>query len=278
MASRKTPAGVETVGDGVRVVSRAGERVPAWARGIEWYAVEVEFIEPLLATTPSDAATWEEWVRPAQAERAERAGEVVAPAQAEEQRVYVQREALAAATARTRAQADAAAGRDEDFVADEHPRQMTLFPHDAHGPFLWDYQMRGHLRELANAVKEEMGIKAFRAKLSAGLVVRPRRIYLRGTLTEPIRRPLRAYTPQGERVAIAESQAVMAGARALFYLGRLPLMDRAVSWDVLRDLLDWGEIRGMGQWRTGGWGIYSVVGWQRATTAPPHDSQGGRGS
>jgi len=255
-----------------------GDRAPHWARHVDWYRVRIRFLEPLLAMTPAEASVYEQWIRPAQADRAAReaaaggvgrAGATLAAAQAEEGTVYVPRVWTDPKEARARAKTDAEAAADEDHVADEHPQQMTLFPADAHGPFLWDYQVRGHLKEVANLAKTDFGIANMRAKVAAGLVVRPRRIYLAGQRTEPVKRPLRAQTPQGLQTAIAASEGMMAGATATFYLGRLPVMDPQITWTVLRDLLDWGEIRGLGQWRTGGWGIYEVLDWAPVTETPP---------
>lgn len=253
-------------------------REPHWARHVTWYRVTIQFLEPLLAMTPAEAAVYEQWIRPAQTERAAREaagggvgrfGPTLAAAQDEEAAVYVPRAWTDPKAARARAKTDAEAAVDEDHVADEHPQQMTLFPSDAHGPFLWDYQVRGHLKEVGNIAKTDFGIPNMRAKLAAGLVVRPRRIYLHGQRTEPVVRPLRAQTPQGLQTAIAASEGMMAGATATFYLGRLPIMDAKITEDVLRELLDWGEIRGFGQWRTGGWGIYEVLEWARETGTPP---------
>jgi len=239
-------------------------------RRIEYRRVTLEFMEPLFGLTPSYAKVWEDWIKPAQQKAAAKAGQDIAAAQEEEQAVLkVNTMFLDKGAARERAAADAAAAKDPDFVAEEHPSQITTFAADEHGPFLWSYQIHGHLKEIGNLAKEALGITNLRKKIENAVVILPRRIYIDGTLTEPVRRPLRANTPQGMVVAIAESHAIMAGGRITFWIGLLPNAAQELTWEVIRELLDWGEIRGLGQWRTAGWGTYEVVEWAEETERPP---------
>lgn len=235
---------------------------------VEYCQVTLEFVEPLLGMTPGDADTWEKWIKPAQQREAAKAHQDITAAQ-DEEGALIAKTATDAQAAWDRAKADAKAAKDPDFVADERPRQMTTFFRDEHGPLLWNYQILGHLKEIGNLAKEALGVTNLRHKIERSVFILPRRIYIEGVLTEPIRRPLRANTPQGQVVAIAESHAALPGARITFWIGLLPNHRGELSWDLLRALFDWGEIRGLGQWRTAGWGTYEVVEWTPTTNRPP---------
>jgi|GEM_PF-1100567 len=242
---------------------------------IEYRRVTLEFTEPLLGMTPQEAAVWRDWIRPMQERKALAAGQDIAAEHAEEAQVIAPAvkanpEFLNKEVMRERNKADAAAAADdEDFIAEEHPRQLTTFARDEHGPFLWNYQVLGHLKEMGNLAKSSYNMSALRKKIENAVIVLPRRVYIEGVLSEPVRRPLRAQTAKGQTVAIAESHAVLAGGRITFWLGLLPNRDPQLTWELLRDLLDWGEVRGLGQWRTAGWGTYEVIEWAEEDHKPP---------
>ena len=67
-------------------------------------------------------------------------------------------------------------------------------------------------------------------------------------------RPLRAQTPQGERVALASSETVPAGTTMdVTFVLYSPSSHR----DALMEWLDYGAVRGLGQWRNSGKGRFS---------------------
>ena len=68
-----------------------------------------------------------------------------------------------------------------------------------------------------------------------------------------IQRPLRAQTAQGERVALAMSETVPAGATMEF---EVKVLDRKLL-PAVREWLDYGELRGLGQWRNAGHGAFT---------------------
>ena len=65
-------------------------------------------------------------------------------------------------------------------------------------------------------------------------------------------RPLRANTAQGERTALAISEEIPAGATLLFSVTCLD--DKHL--DAVREWLDYGALRGLGQWRNSGKGRF----------------------
>jgi hypothetical protein len=66
-------------------------------------------------------------------------------------------------------------------------------------------------------------------------------------------RPLRASGPQGERVALAHSETVPPGSSIDF---EIELLDES-KWPVVKEWLDYGKLRGIGQWRNSGKGRFT---------------------
>ena len=64
---------------------------------------------------------------------------------------------------------------------------------------------------------------------------------------------MRASTPQGERVAIAVSDTINAGATLTF---TIILLNDDLE-DIIVECLDYGKLRGLGQWRNSGKGTFT---------------------
>ena len=102
-------------------------------------------------------------------------------------------------------------------------------------------------------------IKAYKKEIDGLVFVSPRRIPLvlpEGATVGDCQRPLRASTAQGDRVALASSETVPAGTTQEFDVTLL----RDDLAGALREWLDYGALRGTGQWRNSGKGtfVYSV--------------------
>lgn len=251
---------------------------------METVYVTIRFTTPILGTTPEDHNTWESFIRPLSS----------AIYRASEE-ARVRQDYMAPAAMRRRARADAEAqraakraadraGRDADPVdvtdPDEAEGPVTVFFHDQKGPFLWDYQIMGHLKELGDIHRDRVGIAALKRKIESFVVVLPRRIYFEDWQVGLITRPLRAETMRGPRVTIASSHAMFDGATLKFKLLILDNGDddetatkkvakgkkvkAGITADLVHDLMRWGRYRGMGQWRTGNWGRYEIVSWLTA--------------
>lgn len=148
----------------------------------------------------------------------------------------------------------AAVGADE--VAD---KGTTVFPRGADGrPFLWDYQIKGFFKDACSMLRRAKGTKssrltAFKKVIDGMVFVEEREVPLRfeGEVGS-CQRPLRAQTAQGERVALAESESMPAGAVAEFTVACLD----PAHVDLVREWLDYGRLRGIGQWRNSGKGRF----------------------
>ena len=97
-------------------------------------------------------------------------------------------------------------------------------------------------------------IKAYKQAIDGLIFISPREIPydLHGMKIDYCERPLRASTPQGERVSIAKSESVPAGSTAEF---EIECLDPGLE-AMVRECLDYGQLRGLGQWRNSGKGRY----------------------
>ena len=87
------------------------------------------------------------------------------------------------------------------------------------------------------------------------IFVSPRKIAIAGEVGEHCARPLRADTMKGERVSLATSETIKAGAVIEAEIKTLsPSLD-----ELVRSCLDYGANKGLGQWRNSGKGRFS---WQ----------------
>lgn len=140
-------------------------------------------------------------------------------------------------------------------------KAMTVFPRGKDGnPIAWDYQWKGFLKDafksLKKVPKSECGkIKAYKQEIDGLIFVSPRQIPINipeGKEMGICQRPLRASTAQGERIALASSETVPAGSEMIFTIQLLlDTHEKAVI-----EALNYGKLRGFGQWRNSGAGRF----------------------
>lgn len=173
---------------------------------------------------------------------------------------------------------DAASIEDEvaalgaDAVAD---KGMTVFPRDAEGrPVLYDYQVKGFFKDSCGmlariggktetgkkrAVNESGKISAHKKVIDGLVFVSPRMIPIEvNGVVRDCQRPLRAQTAQGERVSLANSEEIPAGSRCEFDV--LCIDDSHEA--AVREWLDYGALRGIGQWRNSGKGRFTYTAYE----------------
>jgi len=192
--------------------------------------VKITFIEPILGTAPNDKEIYEN---------------------------FIGSKAPDASTIE-----DEVAALGTDAVVE---KGMTVFPKNAEGnPILYDYQVKGFFKDSCGmlarvggkgkAANESGKLKAYKKIIDGLIFVQPREIPL--ISSEPMQicqRPLRAQTMQGERVALAMSEEMPAGTTAEFDI--ICLSDEHEA--AVREWLDYGILRGIGQWRNSGKGRFS---------------------
>lgn len=136
---------------------------------------------------------------------------------------------------------------------------MTVFPKTDDGtPFFYDYQIKGFLKGACSFLRTVKGteaskIKAYKKAIDGNIFVYPRKIEIQnaGTIGK-CERPLRAQTMQGERVSLACSEEINAGAFIEFEVKLYN--DEHIG--LLTEALDYGEDSGIGQWRNSGKGRF----------------------
>lgn len=147
---------------------------------------------------------------------------------------------------------------------------MTIFPKlDDGTPFLYDYQIKGFFKDACGmlsrlskkdengkkkkAVNESGKLTAYKKIIDGLIFVEPRMLPFQnyGGIGN-CQRSLRAQTMQGERVGLANSEEVQAGA----YLEcEIICLDESHE-DAVREWLYYGRLRGIGQWRNSGKGRF----------------------
>lgn len=157
---------------------------------------------------------------------------------------------------------DAATVEDEiaaigaDAVAE---KGMTVFPRVDGKPVLYDYQIKGFFKDACGMLArvkttKSSALKAYKKIIDGLIFVEPRRIpiLVNGEIGE-CQRSLRVQTAQGERVALAISEEIPAGSSIEF---EITLFDEKAHKDAVLEWLDYGRLRGIGQWRNSGKGRF----------------------
>ena len=145
-------------------------------------------------------------------------------------------------------------------VEESIEKAMTVFPRDESGtPILFDYQIKGFFKDACGVLRQVPGSKSskltsFKKKIDGHVFVFPRMIPLNipGGKLGTCERPLRAQTAQGDRVALANSETAPAGTVIEFEIHSLT----KDMLPIVREWLDYGILRGIGQWRNSGKGKF----------------------
>ena len=114
------------------------------------------------------------------------------------------------------------------------------------------YQIKGMLKEAASQLNGIDDIKNFRSKIESTVFVGPVDIPVEGIRVKDIgilERPLRAMTAQGPRVTLARSEKMPAGGTLKCKLTVYQLPKFSAGERDLRNILDFSQRLGLGQWR-----------------------------
>ncbi|MEA4857920.1 MAG: hypothetical protein AAGU21_01110 [Solidesulfovibrio sp.] len=132
-----------------------------------------------------------------------------------------------------------------------------------------DYQFFGFLKEAGNTLKDivqyettgkrakstKEGIAALRNKLGRYAFCGPRIIPLQKEPNGIFKRPLRRITKDGPMSCLATSELINAGVAFDVWIGLLPHGE--VQWSVIEQCLEYGQMKGLGQFRGGGFGRFT---------------------
>lgn len=164
-------------------------------------------------------------------------------------------------------------------IDDAIEETLTVFPRDHDGtPFFWDYQIKGAIKDSVGMLRRMAGSKsskmqAYKKVIDGQIFVEPRRVRfskVNGQIGR-CQRSLRAQTAQGERICLADSEAVPTGSQLEFTV--VILGDKAPAKpkkgdeepaekygpveSIVREWLDYGTRRGLSQWRNSGKGTFT---------------------
>lgn len=139
-------------------------------------------------------------------------------------------------------------------------KAMTVFPKLENGvPYLYDYQWKGFFKDSCGMLRKVKGsesskIKAYKKEIDGLIFIEDRRVPLEfDTPMGECQRPLRAQTAQGERISLANSETVPAGATCEFTI--ICMSEERLK--VVKEWLDYGVAHGTGQWRNSGKGRFT---------------------
>jgi len=149
-------------------------------------------------------------------------------------------------------------------VDDELEKGTTVFARTECGdgdPFVYDYQIKGFFKDACGVLRRVKAmrsekVKAYKKVIDGLIFPVPRQIRLllpEGGELGICERPLRTSGPTGERVALARSEEAPPGTTIEFEVQYLQddLEKTLIEW------LDYGKLRGLGQWRNSGKGRFS---------------------
>lgn len=160
--------------------------------------------------------------------------------------------------------------RKEELESAEHVEEQgtTIFHKDEAGvPYLWDYQIKGYMKDACQSLRKADGtlskrLKAYQTLIDGLIFVFPRQIKIKlpvGFRISHCERALRVNTMQGPRVCLARSETVPRGSKFEFEVTSLAKKfgkdDGAVdAKELLIEWFNYSQLRGFGQWRNSGKG------------------------
>jgi len=137
-------------------------------------------------------------------------------------------------------------------------RGTTRFHVDEKGLFIYNYMIIGFLKEAGNSLKEALGIKNLKSKIEQFVFCSPRKIYLGKDKPDGVlERPKRVNGPKGPQSTLGKSEYVNEGTQIEFVLKIIE--NKEIKPDIVLEILGYGELKGLGQWRNGGYGSFKVL-------------------
>ena len=197
-------------------------------------SVRLTFIEEVLGTLPRDPLVVEDYLKGPDATSGPRPDD--------------ERAALAAGIEATEA----------EELLEEKGSPPTIFSRDGQGrPILWDYQIKGFFKDAAGAFYriKKTDWPAYKKIVDTLIFVEPRELVLtlpEGAKLSWCQRPIRVVGAHGERVALVVSETCPPG--TILDCKIVVLRPDLLNW--VETFLDYGQRKGIGQWRNSGKGRF----------------------
>ena len=155
---------------------------------------------------------------------------------------------------------------DEEEKEEKKPSQVTGFHRDDGHLVIYDYQVKGFLKEACATLKRtgyalSNELTAHKKCIDGLVFVEPRRIAIEladgatPDKLEVLSRSLRAQTAKGDRIAIASSEVAPAGSTIQFKV--TSLSKEVIGRKLLEEWLNYGCLRGLCGWRNAGYGQFT---------------------
>jgi hypothetical protein len=229
---------------------------------VQTYFIKISFIEPVLGLSPASGEVYEKYIK----SKIQKEIEKIERALNRKRLTEEEKEALEEKLKRLKKE------QNEEPSLPELEQRLTVFPRDREGNLcLLNYQILGFFKETAHTFfKNGLKNKFSRygdvwGDLNEG---RYREVYfLRNgekinQVDGLLERPLRAITPSGQYiVSLSISEILNPPLEMKFYL-RIYGDKRfhGIDEKLIREILEYGEAKGgLGQWRTAGYGKFSVL-------------------
>ena len=143
-------------------------------------------------------------------------------------------------------------------------KSKTIFPKEDGKAFVWDYQIKGLFKDACGMLRyvsnsKSKKLTAYKKKIDGLIFIKERKSFFMDAngnyITEfgSCQRPLRAQTMQGERVTLSNSETIPEGSNIEFTIQTLD--DTLIP--AIKEWLNYGMLRGFGQWRNSGKGKFS---------------------
>ena len=148
---------------------------------------------------------------------------------------------------------------------------LTVYLRNGRGQLcIGNHVIKGFLKAALATLKDQVGVAAAKSKIDNLVFIEPTYIPVMQD-GEPIteadgynERSLRAETMQGPRVSLASSEEIEAPWTVDFEMTLLnnngSAKSKALTWEILETVLDYGRFKGLGQWRNSGKGSFT---WER---------------
>lgn len=168
--------------------------------------------------------------------------------------------------------ASASKGDEETSMLPEDldKRNLTVFLRDKYDLCICDYVIKGFLKEAITTLKGEVGVLNGKSKIDNLVLIEPAYLHIcrDGEALDcadgDFERPLRAMTMQGPRVSVTASEYVNPAWHIEFTVSLLENegtpKSKALTFEAIEACLDYGNFKGLGQWRNAQNGRFS---WER---------------
>lgn len=160
---------------------------------------------------------------------------------------------------------------EDEYLNDVDEKGLSVFYKSPDGtPALMDYQIKGFLKAAGKALAKQLKLASVTSKLDQFAFVSPRLIPIvdddgeRIAEIDQYERPLRAETMRGPRTALAASERIdppwNVEIEITLVENEKTAKSGAITFEIIEELLNYGYLSGLGQFRNGGFGRFD---WKR---------------